>query len=666
MSQGFATNGNIVISGTVDTNNSSTAPLNNNVTFTGTATDVSSYPSVVFAVKTDQDGMAYIDFSIDGTNWDSTLSFNITANVNEVHRITVTRKYFRMRIFNNSGSNQTYLRLQSLLGSQTPLTSPLNGTVQDDADSLVTRSVLMGQTDGGEWKFVPVSNEGHIEVAIHSPRLPFSSIHTENLTPVFQSDGVYGINTNLQATTTSGSGVATTVDSSFSISTGTTIFSQGVIQSRKRLRYRAGQGVVGRFAGYYSNPVVNSYQLMGYGSPEDGFYFGYGDTNDLSNTEFGILYVNRGVREVKTLTITTGATSSGNVTITLNGTAFTVAVTNSSNIQRTVWEISQGVYAGWTAYPVGATVVFLRGSAGVTAGTQTFGAGATGSAGTIVQTKVGVASTDLFIPQSQWNGDRLDGQGGTHNPSGATLNPQTGNVYQIGIQYLGFGTISFGIEVVPTNGNNADFINVHTLRFPNTRTATTISNPSFPFTMAVYSAGSTTDLTVRCGSFAGFIEGKKVLSGSRYSYTNTLTTVGAVNIQALFTVFNEGLYKGKTNQSVVNLMSVAGAVKHNSPVIYYLIRNGILGGNPNFSDYSTNSVTAIDTSATTVSYTNNEQLIWTGYLGDTGNFDFSFTTSDYNSEEITLQPGDWLTLGAKSTTGSPAYVSGGLNTREDT
>jgi hypothetical protein len=60
MSQGFATNGNIVISGQVDNNNSSTTPLNNGATFTGTATDVSVYPSVVVALKTDQDGILYM------------------------------------------------------------------------------------------------------------------------------------------------------------------------------------------------------------------------------------------------------------------------------------------------------------------------------------------------------------------------------------------------------------------------------------------------------------------------------------------------------------------------------------------------------------------------------------------------------------------------------
>jgi len=134
----------------VSINNSTNNALENGQTFTGVAEDVSIFDSLVVALKTDQSGMLYVDFSTDSENWDSTLSFNIAASTNEVHRITITRRYFRVRIYNNSGSNQTYLRSQCLFGDYAALTSPLNGTVQDDADSLVTRSVLVGDTDGGK------------------------------------------------------------------------------------------------------------------------------------------------------------------------------------------------------------------------------------------------------------------------------------------------------------------------------------------------------------------------------------------------------------------------------------------------------------------------------------------------------------------------------------
>jgi hypothetical protein len=519
---------------------------------------------------------------------------------------------------------------------------------------------ISGIQDNGESKSFSSTQEGHLEVAIHAPRLPFGSVHTENITPIFQTDAVYGINSGQVTSVVSGTGAIAGTDSSFVLSSGTTIYSQAVLLGRKRLRYRAGQGVIGRFTALYTSPVANSYQIAGFGHAEDGVYFGYGNTSDLTDTRFGILYVSRGVREVKTLTVTAGASSSANATVTLNGTGFTVALTNASNVYRTVWELSQGTYTGWDAYPSGATVIFVRKSAGTTAGTQSFSAGTTGASASIVQTYAGVASTDVFIPQASWNGDKLDGTGA----SGVTIDPTKGNVFQIMIQYLGYGSMVFQVEVCGTNQNNADFVTVHTIKLPNTLTKTSFGNPAFPFTSAVYSAGSTTNLTVKIGSFAGFIEGLKKLHGNRFTYVNTLTTVGASNYQVLFTIMNSRVYQGRVNQAVLNIISVSGALKHTSPCIFYLIKNGTLAGNPNFTTLSTNSCSVYDTASTTLTYSTGDQLIWTGHLGDTGEIDHHFGANS-SMEEFTLQPGEWLSLCAKSVTGTPSYVTGTINTRED-
>lgn len=121
------------------TPNSTTTALDNGQTFTGEYRNVSKFNSVVTAVKTDTNAILYVDFSPDGINTDSTLTFNVAANVNEVHRIVVTRPYYRIRITNNSGSNQTYLRATALLGSQSALTSTLNSQIQADADTTVVR-----------------------------------------------------------------------------------------------------------------------------------------------------------------------------------------------------------------------------------------------------------------------------------------------------------------------------------------------------------------------------------------------------------------------------------------------------------------------------------------------------------------------------------------------
>jgi hypothetical protein len=185
--------------------------------------------------------------------------------------------------------------------------------------------------------------------------------------------------------------------------------------------------------------------------------------------------------------------------------------------------------------------------------------------------------------------------------------------------------------------------------------------------MSASSAGSTADLEVCAASFAGFIEGGKYLHGGRFTYFNQLGTnvVDAGDYHHLFTVKNKLFYKGRANQSVVNVISLSAALKHTSPCIIYLVKNADLVGNPNFQDRSANSCTSWDTAATTGSWTNGEQLLWTGHLGDTGELDHHFNGSAHNAEEITLQPGERISVFARTSTGTATFVTASLNTRED-
>jgi hypothetical protein len=123
----------------VSQNNSTNTLLNNGETFTGKTEDVGQYDALTIALKTDTTAKLYADFSVDGVNWDSTLTYQVSANINEVHKLTITRRYFRIRITNDSGTNQTYLRAQCLFGSYTALSAPMNLSLQQDADAIAVR-----------------------------------------------------------------------------------------------------------------------------------------------------------------------------------------------------------------------------------------------------------------------------------------------------------------------------------------------------------------------------------------------------------------------------------------------------------------------------------------------------------------------------------------------
>nr|AKH48016.1 hypothetical protein [uncultured marine virus] len=139
----------------ISTANSTTSALDDAEVFTGTGEDVSAYDSVVVAVKTDQNGTFSVQFSNDNTNWDSTLTRQYrTTQIEAPHRFTITRQYCRVVFTNNSGSNQTYIRLQTVFGQKSDLNAPSDSTLAQDFDAIVVRpsdfhtEVALGKRQG--------------------------------------------------------------------------------------------------------------------------------------------------------------------------------------------------------------------------------------------------------------------------------------------------------------------------------------------------------------------------------------------------------------------------------------------------------------------------------------------------------------------------------------
>lgn len=120
--------------------NTSTATLTNGSTFTGTG-EQNNFNDVMVVVKSDQNGVLYCEFSPDGTNWDTSLSFQYkTDRINPPHIFEKGGRYFRTRFTNDSGTDQTVFRLNTYYGNtMSALTAPINGTLSDNYDATVVR-----------------------------------------------------------------------------------------------------------------------------------------------------------------------------------------------------------------------------------------------------------------------------------------------------------------------------------------------------------------------------------------------------------------------------------------------------------------------------------------------------------------------------------------------
>lgn len=141
--------------GIVNAENSTSTLLTAGSVFTGTWVDVSSYSDLSVGVKTDQNGTYSVQFSPDGSNIDSTLTrYYRTTQIEPPHSFEITRKYARIVFTNTSASDQTYLRLQTMLGNRGQLNIPLDANMSQDYDSTSVRptkfeyEVALGRRQG--------------------------------------------------------------------------------------------------------------------------------------------------------------------------------------------------------------------------------------------------------------------------------------------------------------------------------------------------------------------------------------------------------------------------------------------------------------------------------------------------------------------------------------
>ena len=467
----------------------------------------------------------------------------------------------------------------------------------------------------------------------------FGSLSVSQSRPEVQIDAIYGLRDKTDTeviSATGGSAVAenTGTGTEFKCSTGTNVGGYGLVRSKRSTAYRPGQGMIMRWTARFSDPVNLGVQRAGGINAENELSFGY------NNTSFGIFKRANGALEIQTLTLTGGAGGSETATITLDGVAYSVNLTSGSAAHNAYEIANDSDFApgsAWIAWQNGDTVTFLAQSTGDKTGTMSFSSAS--AAGTLVETRAGRAPVDEFIEQANWNVDTMDGTG----PSGMTLDPSKGNVYEIKLQYLGYGAISFFIE----DQSTGHFQPVHVIEYSNANTSPSVSNPSFKIGWFAASLGSTTDIaTYGASGFIG-VEGEQQprrlpdaqvadKAGVGTSFTNVLT------------IRNRRTFADVVNLSEILPSNVEVAVDGTKISEYQVILNADLGGEPNWIyEDEDHSIVEYDTTGTTATLGSASQLVLAGVLGKTSTV--SSILLDY---DLHLVPGDTLTVAVKTTSGS--------------
>lgn len=126
----------------IDLSNTTVIPLDADGEWIGEWQDVSEYETVTISVKADVTGTMYMEFTNNNNNSsaDSSLPYDISAGINEVHTLKRTRQFYRSRYVNDSAA-QTSFQVSTFFENGGLLVAPLNLTLGQDADALAVRSV---------------------------------------------------------------------------------------------------------------------------------------------------------------------------------------------------------------------------------------------------------------------------------------------------------------------------------------------------------------------------------------------------------------------------------------------------------------------------------------------------------------------------------------------
>jgi hypothetical protein len=462
-------------------------------------------------------------------------------------------------------------------------------------------------------------------------------------TAVIQLDGIYGTTNDVIQTYTNGTGSsAGSVNGMFRVHSGTSQGGYGVLRSKRFVRYRPGQGIQCRLTAGFTTGVAGSGQFAGLANQENRIGFGY------DGTRFGVVRSTGGKAVILTMVMDTAPNAGQTATITLNGVAYTVALT-AGTAAHAVTEIVNrvGGYGTWLVQQTDGAMLWL-GPVGVANGAFSFTS--TGNAtATFTVVQAGVNQTHNWTYQEDWNIDKLDGSGTIDaNPSGMLLDPTKLNVYQVSMRWLGAGVISYAIE----DELSGTLVYVHREHYVNQHTTPHTANPSFKVQYNAVNTTNTTDIQVYGGSMYAAIEGTVFLNELTRSASTSKTGLVKNVIHHMMTIknsvvtngiagANNGNYVLNTKEAIVKSLSVS--VQSTDPVEVYLYFEPA-GFSAAHEYYAIPRCNEVKSTVTGTFNGTSDTPIYTGFCGINGTINV-----DLSQYRITIPPGSWLSIAVKST-----------------
>lgn len=497
---------------------------------------------------------------------------------------------------------------------------------------------VMPSVDTNVWAMAASKHSSLIvtEVSTVAPlRSAFGEQLVTGVQPIIQLTAQYGILED--ALSANLGGTTDTQDSKFRAMTGTGATSVAALVSAREAAYRGGQGLTARFTALFTQGVPDSTQIAGFLTSESTLGFGF------DGEQFGIVHARDGALEHQGLTVSVAPSATETAVITVDGVAYNVDIDDVS-IPHVAFQIASSLndqVPGYRFTSTGAVVDCLAQLPDFGAGVFSFVSDT--AVATFDEIVSGALPVEAWTPVSQWN----------VNPN-ITIDPTLGNVYQVQMQYLGFGDIKFYIE----NAQNGLFELVHVIQYANTSTVPSVGNPVFRVGWGARNTGNTSNIVVEGASASVFVEGAIVYDGPIHGVCHLQPDVGTTRVNIL-TIRNRLSFNSVANRAEIIMVLLNMSTDTNKTAIFELIKSPVIAPGE-FLDYQLQGENQL------AEISKSPAVVTGGKVIACFNIKNVFTPT-INLDDVikALSPGEELMIAARVTSGNASEIDVSLTWRDD-
>ena len=463
-----------------------------------------------------------------------------------------------------------------------------------------------------------------------------------------------GINPNATEITKTGNGAATIDRTMIVSSTGTYGNSISYVQSVQPVQFDQSTELAIRFGAVFSPPATNTnLQVVGMGNVDNGLFFG------RVGGAFSVVHMFDGVQEVRTLGLSGPATSSGEISIQLDGAfAPNVIVTSGDSVSQIASYITRtdftNVGNAWVLENNGNAVIFTGVTAGPRTGTYGLTTSATGVAGSFSETVVGVSPNVDSVAQSAWNIDA-----GDDNTALANFDPTKGNNYEIKVSggAGSFGRILYSIK----SSYDGYYVPVHSMEFLNNTTEPILSQSRLPLSIFTQNDGSLSNVWTSVSHITAEIIPESVdistLSNvPKYVVSSNIpnyTILKNVNTNVL-TLRNNSTYNFQPNNLQVQVLSINYSYAGQRTLVFTISKNvTYTGGAYSYMQSAPTSVTSYFNQPMAPGVFTNGGVVLREWLVTNG----TSTQFDMSTQQFFLNPGEELSVNVRPLGDSNAVLS---------